>query len=230
MLKSIGSNVPDKEQFQGIKLAKDKMQQDDILTFSREDILESEKLYRTKLINSLAGIRQIALIGTKSNSGLENLAIFNSIIHLGAHPPLFGFISRPDSVERDTLRNIKETGSYTFNYMDKNWMKEAHQTSARYPKDQSEFERVGLTSQYLENCFAPFVKDASIKMEMKFQQMVDIEINKTKMIIGSMERVHIPRNRLAEDGLVKPFDLLLSGGLDAYYVSEFLEQLPYAKP
>ena len=136
MLKSIGSNVPDKEQFQGIKLAKDKMQQDDILTFSREDILESEKLYRTKLINSLAGIRQIALIGTKSNSGLENLAIFNSIIHLGAHPPLFGFISRPDSVERDTLRNIKETGSYTFNYMDKNWMKEAHQTSARYPKDQ----------------------------------------------------------------------------------------------
>lgn len=72
MLKSIGSNVPDKEQFQGIKLAKDKMQQDDILTFSREDILESEKLYRTKLINSLAGIRQIALIGTKSNSGLEN--------------------------------------------------------------------------------------------------------------------------------------------------------------
>ena len=230
MLKSIGSNVPDKEQFQGIKLAKDKMQQDDILTFSREDILESEKLYRTKLINSLAGIRQIALIGTKSNSGLENLAIFNSIIHLGAHPPLFGFISRPDSVERDTLRNIKETGSYTFNYMDKNWMKEAHQTSARYPKDESEFERVGLTSQYLENCFAPFVKDASIKMEMKFQQMVDIEINKTKMIIGSMERVHIPRNRLAEDGLVKPFDLLLSGGLDAYYVSEFLEQLPYAKP
>jgi flavin reductase (DIM6/NTAB) family NADH-FMN oxidoreductase RutF len=230
MLKSIGSNVPDKEQFQGIKLAKDKMQQDDILTFSREDILESEKLYRTKLINSLAGIRQIALIGTKSNSGLENLAIFNSIIHLGAHPPLFGFISRPDSVERDTLRNIKETGSYTFNYMDKNWMKEAHQTSARYPKDQSEFERVGLTSQYLENCFAPFVEEASIKIEMKFQQIVDIEINKTKMIIGSMERVHIPRNRLAEDGLVKPFDLLLSGGLDAYYVSEFLEQLPYAKP
>lgn len=229
-MKSIGLNVPDKEQFQGIKLAKDKMQQDNILTLSREDILESEKLYPTKLINSLAGIRQVVLIGTKSYSGFENLAIFNSIIHLGAHPPLFGFISRPDSVERDSLRNIKETGSYTFNYMDKNWLKEAHQTSARYPKDESEFERVGLTSQYLENCFAPFVEEASIKIEMKFQQIVDIEINKTKMIIGSMERVHIPRNRLAKDGLVKPFDLLLSGGLDAYYVSEFLEQLPYAKP
>ena len=45
-----------------------------------------------------------------------------------------------------------------------------------------------------------------------------------------MERVHIPSSRLAEGGLVKSFDLLLSGGLDAYYVSELLEQLPYAKP
>ena len=65
---------------------------------------------------------------------------------------------------------------------------------------------------------------------MKFQQIIDIEINNTKMVIGSIERIHIPKNRLAEDGLVKPFDLLLSGGLDAYYTSDFLSQLSYAKP
>lgn len=149
----IGLNVPDKERFLEIKLAKDKMHQDEILTFGQENILESEKLFRTKLINSLAGIRQVALIGTKSKDGQENVAIFNSLIHLGAHPPLFGFISRPHSVERDTLENIKETGSYTLNYLDKKWMKEAHQTSARYPKEQSEFEATGLTPQYLEHCF-----------------------------------------------------------------------------
>ena len=226
----IGLNVPDKERFLEIKLAKDKMHQDEILTFGQENILESEKLFRTKLINSLAGIRQVALIGTKSKDGQENVAIFNSLIHLGAHPPLFGFIYRPHSVERDTLENIKETRSYTLNYLDKKWMKEAHQTSARYPKEQSEFEATGLTPQYLEHCFSPFVKEAEIKIEMKFQQIVDIEINNTKMVIGSIERIHIPKNRLAEDGLVKPFDLLLSGGLDAYYTSDFLSQLPYAKP
>ncbi len=226
----IGLNVPDKERFPEIKLAKDKMQQEEMLTFGQENILESEKLFRTKLINSLAGIRQVALIGTKSKDGQENVAIFNSLIHLGAHPPLFGFISRPHSVERDTLENIKETESYTLNYLDKKWIKEAHQTSARYPKEQSEFEATGLTPQYLKHCFSPFVKEAEIKIEMKFQQIVDIEINNTKMVIGSIERIHIPKNRLAEDGLVKPFDLLLSGGLDAYYASDFLSQLPYAKP
>ena len=206
------------------------MQQQEILNINKELILESEKLFRTKLINSLAGIRQVALIGTKSKNGQENVAIFNSLIHLGAHPPLFGFISRPDSVERDTLENIKITGSYTLNYIDKKWIKEAHQTSARYSKAQSEFEATGLTPQYLDDCFAPFVQEAEIKIEMKFQEIVDIEINNTKMIIGSLERIHIPKDRVAEDGLVKPYDLLLSGGLDAYYTSEFLEQMPYAKP
>ena len=60
--------------------------------------------------------------------------------------------------------------------------------------------------------------------------ILNIEINSTIIIIGQIVKVHIPEARLAEDGLVKPDDLLLSGGLDAYYSSEFITQLPYAKP
>lgn len=204
--------------------------QSDFLTLTQSTILESEKLYRTKLINSLAGIRQVALVGTKSKSGLENLAIFNSIIHLGANPPLFGLITRPDTVERDTLENMIETGSYTLNFVNKKWMKEAHQTSARYKKEISEFEAVGLNPQYFKECYAPFVWEAEIKIEMKLQQLLDIEINGTKMIVGSIENIHFFEDRLAEDGLVKFEDLLLSGGLDAYYDGSFIGQLPYAKP
>ena len=202
----------------------------EILNLDQKTLLESEKLFRTKLINSLAGIRQVALIGTKSRSGQENAAVFNSLIHLGANPPLFGFISRPDSVERDTLSNIKETESYTLNLMDKGFVRQTHQTSARYPKERSEFDEVGFTPEYIENCFAPFVKEAEIKIQMKLQDIVDIKINKTILVIGSIELIRIPKNILAEDGLVKTENLLLSGGLDAYYTGEFLEQLPYAKP
>ena len=153
-MRLIGLNVAVKERFPEIKLARNKMQQEEILNLSQKNILESEKLFCTKLINSLAGIRQVALIGTKSKDGQENVAIFNSLIHLGAHPPLFGFISRPHSVERDTLENIKETGSYTLNYLDKKWMKEAHQTSARYPKEQSEFEATGLNTPICSTLFS----------------------------------------------------------------------------
>ncbi|WP_226064954.1 flavin reductase family protein [Kaistella polysaccharea] len=206
------------------------MQKEQILTFSKEEILESEQRFRAKLINSVAGIRQVSLIGTKSKDGQENVAIFNSLIHLGSHPPLFGFISRPDSVERDTLENIRETEYYTINYVNETLASHSHQTSARYPKDTSEFEVVGFSPEYVNNCIAPFVKEAEIKIEMKLQQILNLEINNTILVIGSVEAIHIPSTRLSEDGLVKGDGLLLSGGLDAYYKGVFLEQLPYAKP
>ena len=47
------------------------------------------------LINSLGGFKSVALIGTKSEAGNTNLAIFSSIFHLGANPPLVGLIFRP---------------------------------------------------------------------------------------------------------------------------------------
>lgn len=48
-------------------------------------------------------------MGTVNKIGHTNLAIFNSVIHIGANPPLMGFISRPNSGERHTLENIQET-------------------------------------------------------------------------------------------------------------------------
>ncbi|MGZ5197496.1 MAG: flavin reductase family protein [Kaistella sp.] len=201
-----------------------------VTVFDKNTLAESEKRFRTKLINSLAGIRQIALIGTKSKNGNENLAVFNSLIHLGASPALFGLISRPDSVERHTLQNIKDTEMYTVNFMDKKYVEKVHQTSARYPENVSEFKEVNLTPEYFPDCAAPFVKEAEIKVEMKLQQILNLEINSTHLIIGSVERIFIPEERLLADGFVNPHHLLLSCGLDAYYTGEFAEKITYAKP
>ena len=79
------------------------------MLINKNEIENQEQRYRTAFINSLAGFRQAVLVGTKSLEGNNNLAIFNSLIHLGASPALFGLINRPDSVQRDTLQNILET-------------------------------------------------------------------------------------------------------------------------
>jgi flavin reductase (DIM6/NTAB) family NADH-FMN oxidoreductase RutF len=110
----------------------------------KNDIGQLEKNYRTAFINSLAGFRQAVLVGTRSADGYANLAIFNSLIHLGANPALFGLMSRPDSVQRDTLQNIMDTKEYTLNYIQATHYTKAHQTSARYARDISEFEKVGF--------------------------------------------------------------------------------------
>ena len=70
------------------------------------DIQQIEHRKRTALINSLSGFKSLNLIGTASQEHETNLAVFNSVIHLGADPALMGFISRPHSVERHTIENI----------------------------------------------------------------------------------------------------------------------------
>ena len=191
-----------------------------------------ESRYRATLINSLAGIKQAFLIGTKSKEGLSNLAIFNSLIHIGANPPLWGFLCRPDTVQRDTLRNILETGHYTFNFIHQADAEKAHQTSAKFPSEESEFEACGLTQQSVQDFPAPFVAESPIKIGMKFEEKVDIAINGTILIIGSIQFIELDEQWLSSDGFVDlaKANTLTCAGLDAYFENTLLHRLSYAKP
>ena len=202
------------------------------MIYTKADIEQKEQRFRTAFINSLGGFRQAVLIGTKSIEGKTNLAIFNSLMHLGASPALFGLISRPDSVQRDTLQNILDTKEYTLNYIRANQFKKAHQTSARYEKGVSEFDKVGFKEFYHTNCAAPFVDDAVIKIAMKLEQTIPITLNGTVLIIGSVMQVEMDESLVGTDGFVALSDaeVLLSQGLDAYFVSKAIGRLPYAKP
>ena len=118
------------------------------------DIEKFEKQKRVHLINSLGGFKSVALVGTSDKNGNTNLAIFSSFFHIGANPPLIGMIFRPSPPERDTMRNIIDTGFYTVNHINENIYKQAHQTSARYDKELSEFDATGLKTDYKNNFFA----------------------------------------------------------------------------
>jgi len=79
-----------------------------ITHFDNQQIADLEDRKRIALINSLSGFKSLNLIGTVNQNGQTNLAIFNSVVHIGANPPLMDFISRPDTVEKHTLENIRE--------------------------------------------------------------------------------------------------------------------------
>lgn len=202
------------------------------MILKKDDIEQLEQRYRTAFINSLAGFRQAVLVGTKSLEGNTNLAIFNSLIHLGANPALFGLMNRPDSDQKDTLQNILETKEYTLNYIQSSQYEKAHQTSARYGRGISEFEKVGFDEMYHPSCYAPFVKDAVVKIALKFEDSIPIPLNGTILIIGSVMQVDIEASMVGPDGFValSEADILISQGLDAYFVSKAIGRLPYAKP
>lgn len=202
------------------------------MIFTRHTIEHQEQRYRTAFINSLAGFRQAVLVGTKGADGTANLAIFNSLIHLGANPAMFGLMSRPDTVPRDTLQNIRDTGEYSLNYVDVSFMQNAHQTSARYDRGVSEFEMTGLEEMYYPGFSSPFVAGAMVKIGMKLEDTIPIPLNGTLLIIGSISFVEIESTLVGQDGFVglSEANVLISQGLDAYFTTTLVDRLPYAKP
>ncbi len=201
-------------------------------SFDKKDIENLDKRFRTAFINSLSGFKSLALIGTKDKNDQTNLAVFNSLIHIGANPALVGFISRPGVVERQTLENIIETRFYTINHVTEDFYRQAHQTSARYPREVSEFDATGLTVEYKNDFFAPFVAESQVQIEVEFKEQVDLTINNTVLIIGEIQAVYFPADCIFEDGALdlEKAGSLASLGLDGYYKTQRLARLSYAKP
>lgn len=202
------------------------------MEYQLQDISAFEQRFRTTFINSLGGFKSLGLIGSISAKGQTNLAVFNSFFHVGAHPPLFGFIVRPDSVERHTLANIQETRQFTVNHVTEAFFEHAHQSSARYPADISEFTATRLSEEYRPPFAAPFVKESPVQIAAELQDIIPVKANGTLMVIAGIQSVVLPDDVVGTDGFV---DLVKAGsitctGLDAYYTAQPIARLSYAKP
>lgn len=199
---------------------------------SSEDIIAMEKQTRVHFINSIGGFKSVSLVGTEDRNGKTNLAVFSSLLHIGANPPLMALIFRPSPPERNTLNNILETGFYTINHINEAIYKKAHQTSARYEKEISEFEATGLTPLYKNDFKSPFVKESSVQIGMAFREKIDLKINNTIMVIGEIVQVHFPENCLSKDGFldIEKAESITCSGLDSYHTTKRLDRLSYAKP
>ena len=195
------------------------------------EIMNWDERFRLKFINSISGYKGVHLIGTKNKSDQTNLAIFNSIVHIGSSPPLIGFILRPLTVDRNTYTNIIETGYYTINHVHRPFFKQAHYTSAKFPEAISEFDECNLTPEYSDSFFAPFVGESKIKLALKFKEDIEIEANGTRLIIGEIQKVIIEDDYVEEDGqidLEKAKDICVTG-LNQYSTVVKFKNLPYAR-
>ena len=200
--------------------------------YSQQDILNMEKFYRRNFCNTLAGFKSANLIGTVDNSGNTNLAVFNSVVHIGATPPYMGFILRPTTVPRHTYENIKETEYYTFNHINKSFVKEAHYTSAKFDKGVSEFDHSQLQTEYSETHKAPYVVESKLKIGLKYVEEHLIKANNTILVIGEVIEVILNEEIVHPDGFIHldQLDTVAISGLDAYYSTDLISRFSYARP
>lgn len=202
-----------------------------MIHYNREDIDSLDKVSRLNLINSVTGFKPANLIGTISDQKQENLAIFSSLVHLGSKPPLLGLVTRPNSVPRHTYTNIIESKFYTINHINDNIIERAHMTSAKFNRDESEFEKCSLEKEYIDSFHVPYVKESECKIGMKFVEEIKIRSNDTILIVGEIINIMIKQDSVAEDGSLD-FEKLNSvciSGLDTYYKAQKIVKYPYAK-
>ena len=192
-----------------------------------------ERFYRANFINSLTGFKSTSLIGTINAQGVPNLGLFSSIVHIGSDPALIGYINRPLAAAQHTLANIKASGFYTVNHIQASFLSQAHQTSAKYPDEVNEFTEVGLTEEYLDGIYVPFVKESPIKYLLSLKEIVPITLNATFLVIGQLEQVLMdPSLKPTTDGFLHLDQVgsICSNGLDAYYNTTLIDRYAYAKP
>lgn len=200
--------------------------------FNKNKIKNLEKIYRLNLINSCTGYKSANLLGSMDNNGNTNLAIFSSITHLGSDPAMIGFVLRPRTVPRNTYNNMFNTKYFTVNHVNTNDIEDAHHTSAKYPKEISEFEKTKFEPEFIDNFKAPFVKSSKIKFGCKYLNEYDIKENNTIMVVASIECLFVDDDALQNDGWIRldKAETVTINGLDGYAKTSLIKRYEYARP
>ena len=199
----------------------------------RQDFDDLDHLYKINLVNSCSGFKSANLIGTKSNDGIPNVAVFSSVTHFGSNPPLLGIIFRPVSdVPRNTYENIKETGQFTINHIHWDIIEQAHHTSAKYNKRISEFEVTELEEEYKNNWHAPFVKGVPIQIALTYCEEYKIKANNTIQIIAEIKDLYVKDELVEKDGFINlsKGNVMTINGLDGYALPSLKQRIDYQRP
>lgn len=203
-----------------------------MIHFSQKDLKGLPKPKRAAIINGVGGVKPLNLIGSISETSAHNLAVFNSVVHIGSDPPLLGFILRPTTVERHTYQNMMANKKFTLNQVSTSIFREAHQTAASYDKAISEFKAAGLTPQIIEPHEVPFVKESFIKMACIYKNEYLIKENGCRLIIAEILDIYDEQNIIDESGFVnlEKAETVGAIGLDGYVGLHILDRLDYARP
>lgn len=202
------------------------------MIIDKSTISSSDKIWRLNLINSISGIKPANLVGTKSDEGHANLAIISSVVHIGSNPPLLGFFMRPTGeVERHTYDNIIQNGFYTINHVQESFVEKAHYTSAKFKREESEFEKCALQETYINNFQAPFVGESKLKIGLSLKECLPVKSNGTILIVGAVEFIDLSESLISKEGYINYEDLKSVGiaGLNSYYSLNKLNTQPFAR-
>jgi flavin reductase (DIM6/NTAB) family NADH-FMN oxidoreductase RutF len=150
--------------------------------------------------------RPIALVSTRSDDGIDNLAPFSFFAGVGSNPMtlLFCPATKPDGTEKDSLRNAKPrseggTGEFVVNVVPTHMARAMARCAAELSPLESEFDLSGLTRIASSVVSPPRVAESPISYECRTMQVVRTNAvantqsapNSGNIVIGEVVCVHV---------------------------------------
>ena len=139
--------------------------------------------------------RPIAWVSSVDPSGNINLAPFSFFTVASVNPPILCFspLLQENSIEKDTLVNISQTGEFVVNIVSYGLAQTMNRTSGPYPSDVNEFDVAGVTPKQSTFVKPPCVADSLVNFECKLQQIIPLgsEPMAGNLILGKVCNIHI---------------------------------------
>ncbi len=144
--------------------------------------------------------RPIGWIGSKGSDGRLNLSPYSFFNAISDKPKLVMFSS---SGQKDSLRNVRETGVFTASLVSRHLVDRMNASSAPVDYDVDEFALAGLTAKPGQTIDAPYVGEALAALECRVTQIVQpTDIDGTPadswVVFGQVVGIHIDESIIRE--------------------------------
>ena len=171
--------------------------------------------------NAIVGPRPIGWISSQDAQGRRNLAPYSFFNAFNYVPPIVGFASIG---AKDTLRNVRETGEFSWNLATRALAERMNQSCAAVPPEVDEFVLAGLTPVASREIAVPRVAESPVSFECRVSQIVQLQgaagnTVETWLVLGEVVAVHIAQ-ALLRDGVydtAAAHPILRGGGAGDYF-------------
>ena len=163
------------------------------MTTHRLDEMPPAEAYA--LLTRVVSPRPIAFVSTLSAGGVPNLAPFSFFMAGGSNPPsvCYSPVLNGRGEEKDSLRNVRETGEFTVNTVDRRMAEGMNAASAALGPHESEWEPSGFTPLASEVVKPARVRESLAQMECRLFTVVSHGEGPTaaRYVVGEVLRLHL---------------------------------------
>ncbi|MGC9221744.1 MAG: flavin reductase family protein [Solirubrobacteraceae bacterium] len=150
---------------------------------------------RNALVNGLVSPRPIAWVSTLGPDGSRNLAPFSFFNVFSVDPPTIGLgPGSRDGVGKDSLRNIRASGEFVVNLVDRALAETANASSGEWGPEVDEWALLDVTAVESELVAAPRVAQSPAALECRVMQILELGSARNasnSLIVAWILRVHL---------------------------------------